>query len=179
MHARAQEGVYIYGPSEQVIICPLSFPQRALLRPAGRPSAPHNLAHCLQIRVTPLTTKKIEHQGIRVQLIGQIELAAERGSPHDFVSLGESAHSLANWGLQAGFWAPRWCMQIMAHAPHTEGCAHSCRLGRLCMRSRCGPPHPSLVMPAHTWCKLASAMPSTCAAVGRACFRPCWMARSA
>ncbi len=44
---------------------------------------------CPQVRITPLTTKKFEHQGIRVQLIGQIELASERGSPHDFVSLGE------------------------------------------------------------------------------------------
>lgn len=40
-----------------------------------------------EVRITPLTTKKFEHQGIRVQLIGQIELASERGSPHDFVSL--------------------------------------------------------------------------------------------
>ncbi|KXZ45685.1 hypothetical protein GPECTOR_51g670 [Gonium pectorale] len=39
------------------------------------------------IRVTPLTTKKFEHQGIRIQLIGQIELLSERGQPHDFVSL--------------------------------------------------------------------------------------------
>lgn len=29
------------------------------------------------------------HQGIRAQLIGQIELAAEQGQPHDFVLLGE------------------------------------------------------------------------------------------
>lgn len=41
-----------------------------------------------QIRVTPLTTgKKIEHQGIKVQLLGQIELASERGTHHEFVSL--------------------------------------------------------------------------------------------
>lgn len=44
---------------------------------------------CLQVRITPLTTKRVEHSGIKVQLIGQIELASERGSPHDFVSLGE------------------------------------------------------------------------------------------
>lgn len=43
----------------------------------------------LQVRITPLTTKRVEHSGIKVQLIGQIELASERGSPHDFVSLGE------------------------------------------------------------------------------------------
>lgn len=42
-----------------------------------------------QVRITPLTTKRVEHSGIKVQLIGQIELASERGSPHDFVSLGE------------------------------------------------------------------------------------------
>ena len=42
-----------------------------------------------QIRVTPLTTKKIDHQGIKVQLLGQIELITERGQPHEFVSLGE------------------------------------------------------------------------------------------
>lgn len=40
-----------------------------------------------EVRVTPLTTKKFEHQGIKVQLLGQIELASERGQPHEFVSL--------------------------------------------------------------------------------------------
>lgn len=40
-----------------------------------------------EIRVTPLTTKKIDHQGIKVQLLGQIELASERGQHHEFVSL--------------------------------------------------------------------------------------------
>jgi len=37
--------------------------------------------------------KKVEHQGIKVQLLGQIELASERGHPHDFVSLGARALS--------------------------------------------------------------------------------------
>ncbi|WIA10000.1 hypothetical protein OEZ85_010212 [Tetradesmus obliquus] len=40
-----------------------------------------------EVRITPLTTKRVEHTGIKVQLLGQIELASERGSPHDFVSL--------------------------------------------------------------------------------------------
>lgn len=40
-----------------------------------------------EVRITPLTTKRVEHSGIKVQLIGQIELASERGTPHDFVSL--------------------------------------------------------------------------------------------
>lgn len=37
-----------------------------------------------------MTTKKLEHQGIKIQLIGQIELVSERGTVHEFVSLGES-----------------------------------------------------------------------------------------
>jgi hypothetical protein len=45
--------------------------------------------HALQVRVAALTTKRVEHNGIRVQLLGQIELASERGHYHDFVSLGE------------------------------------------------------------------------------------------
>ena len=39
--------------------------------------------------MTPIPGKKVDHQGIRVQLLGEIELAAERGHPHEFVSLGE------------------------------------------------------------------------------------------
>jgi vacuolar protein sorting-associated protein 26 len=39
------------------------------------------------VKATPIPGKRADHQGIRVQLIGQIELAAERGHPHDFVSL--------------------------------------------------------------------------------------------
>ena len=41
-----------------------------------------------QVKVANIPGKKVEHQGIKVQLIGQIELATERGHPHDFVSLG-------------------------------------------------------------------------------------------
>lgn len=40
-----------------------------------------------QIRVTPVPGKRVEHQGIKVQLIGRIELASERGVRHDFLSL--------------------------------------------------------------------------------------------
>ena len=46
----------------------------------------------MQVRIVPLPGKRVEHQGVKVQLIGQIELAAERNAvrsnPHDFVSLG-------------------------------------------------------------------------------------------
>lgn len=53
----------------------------------------------LQVRVTPLTTKKFDHQGIKVQLLGVIELASERGVAHDFVSLGTSMilHQHQSW----------------------------------------------------------------------------------
>eukprot|EP00877_Chromochloris_zofingiensis_P012746 jgi/Chrzof1/7725/Cz02g34110.t1 len=40
-----------------------------------------------EVKITPLTTKRTEHSGIKVQLLGQIELASERGSFHDFVAL--------------------------------------------------------------------------------------------
>lgn len=40
------------------------------------------------MKVANVPGKKVEHQGIKVQLLGQIELASERGHPHDFVSLG-------------------------------------------------------------------------------------------
>ncbi|KAK9821137.1 hypothetical protein WJX81_006664 [Elliptochloris bilobata] len=40
-----------------------------------------------EVKVANVPGKKVEHQGIKVQLLGQIELASERGHPHDFVSL--------------------------------------------------------------------------------------------
>lgn len=52
---------------------------------------------CLQVRVTPVTTKKVEHQGIKVQLLGQIELASERGQPHEFLSLGKPGGWVVGW----------------------------------------------------------------------------------
>jgi hypothetical protein len=56
---------------------------------SGRQYMMHMLFPCPQVRVVALTTKRVEHSGIRVQLLGQIELASERGHYHDFVSLGE------------------------------------------------------------------------------------------
>ena len=43
----------------------------------------------LQIRVANTPGKKVEHQGIKVQLLGQIELKTDRGNPHDFLALGK------------------------------------------------------------------------------------------
>ena len=42
----------------------------------------------VQVKVANIPGKKVEHQGIKVQLLGQIELASERGHPHTFISLG-------------------------------------------------------------------------------------------
>lgn len=42
---------------------------------------------CGTIKVTPTPGKRVEHQGIRVQLVGEIELATERGHSHEFLSL--------------------------------------------------------------------------------------------
>lgn len=38
--------------------------------------------------MTPIPGRRTEHQGIRVQLLGEVELASERGHPHQFLSLG-------------------------------------------------------------------------------------------
>ena len=43
----------------------------------------------LQIRVANTPGKKVEHQGIKVQLLGQIELKTDKGNPHDFLALGK------------------------------------------------------------------------------------------
>lgn len=72
---------------------------------------------CLQVRVTPLTTKKVEHQGIKVQLLGQIELASERGQPHEFLSLGKPG------GWVVGWWASCRAVEVTPRAVH--GCMDS------------------------------------------------------
>ena len=47
----------------------------------------------MQVKVANIPGKKVEHQGIKVQLLGQIELASERGHPHTFISLGAPSHA--------------------------------------------------------------------------------------
>jgi len=49
----------------------------------------------MQVKVANIPGKKVEHQGIKVQLLGQIELASERGHPHTFISLGSSLDTCA------------------------------------------------------------------------------------
>ena len=56
----------------------------------------------MQVKVANIPGKKVEHQGIKVQLLGQIELASERGHPHTFISLGAPSCSMAYcWAASA------------------------------------------------------------------------------
>lgn len=41
-----------------------------------------------QVHLTPAAGKKVEHQGIKVELLGTIELFFDRGNTYDFVQMG-------------------------------------------------------------------------------------------
>jgi vacuolar protein sorting-associated protein 26 len=41
-----------------------------------------------QVNITPTAGKKIEHQGIKVELLGTIELFFDRGNTYDFCAMG-------------------------------------------------------------------------------------------
>ena len=43
-----------------------------------------------EIHVTPAPGKKVEHQGMKVELLGTIELFFDRGNTYDFCAMGES-----------------------------------------------------------------------------------------
>ena len=46
-------------------------------------------AHCgAQVHLTPAAGKKVDHQGIKVELLGTIELFFDRGNTYDFVAIG-------------------------------------------------------------------------------------------
>lgn len=42
---------------------------------------------CGDVVIVPVGGKKVDHQGVKVQLIGEIELASEKGHPSEFVCL--------------------------------------------------------------------------------------------
>lgn len=44
-----------------------------------------------QVHLTPAAGKKVEHQGVRLELVGTIELLTDRGNTYDFVSMGAPA----------------------------------------------------------------------------------------
>uniref|UniRef100_A0A7S3R0N7 Vacuolar protein sorting-associated protein 26 n=1 Tax=Dunaliella tertiolecta TaxID=3047 RepID=A0A7S3R0N7_DUNTE len=47
------------------------------------------------VKITPVTTKKLEHMGIKAQLLGRIDVASERGAKQEFMSM---ARGLAGSG---------------------------------------------------------------------------------
>ena len=64
----------------------------------------------VQIKIANPPGKKIDHHGIKVQLLGQIELATERGHPQDFLGLGA---------------ANMRCISTCCQAPVAESCLAS------------------------------------------------------
>lgn len=78
------------------LLCPTALPLQCLLqRPlllatASRQPAPCP-THIKDLRKVSLAlknpNKRLEHQGIKVEFIGQIELYYDRGNHHEFVSL--------------------------------------------------------------------------------------------
>ena len=50
------------------------------------PLPPPTTTRTIQVHVA-LKGKKLEHQGIRVEFVGQIEMFYDRGNHHDFLSL--------------------------------------------------------------------------------------------
>jgi len=53
------------------------------------------------VHLTPAAGKKVDHQGIKVELLGTIELFFDRGNTYDFVAMGARVA-----GLRAS--RPRW-----------------------------------------------------------------------
>ena len=51
----------------------------------------------VQVRVSVVPGKKTEPQGIKVQLLGQIELKSERSNPSEFTSLGTPGVLCGTW----------------------------------------------------------------------------------
>ena len=96
--------VHWHANSRLQLACKSSLRHCCLFNTPLLPETPSlHISWRLQVKATPIPGKRADHQGIRVQLIGQIELAAERGHPHDFVSLGEQylgiRVSVSSWPL--------------------------------------------------------------------------------
>jgi vacuolar protein sorting-associated protein 26 len=56
-----------------------------------------------RVVVTPVPGRRVEHLGVRVQLLGAVELAAERGAPHEFLSLVRDLAPPGQLTAQASF----------------------------------------------------------------------------
>lgn len=55
------------------------------------------------VKVIPMPGKRVEHQGIRVQLVGEVELSSDRGNPHEFLSLVRDLAPPGEFISQASF----------------------------------------------------------------------------
>ena len=81
-------------------------------------------SHCYwllpQVRVVAPPGKRVEHQGIKIELLGQIELFVDRGSFYDFISLGTTTF-LTEWRAAA----PLCQATRMIHVYDLCSCAYS------------------------------------------------------
>jgi vacuolar protein sorting-associated protein 26 len=72
-----------------------------------------------EVRIDPVPGKKVEHTGVKIELLGQIELYFDRGSFYDFTSLGElqnlqlQKHGLWNWKCPFGFTQVLTLLELM------------------------------------------------------------------
>jgi hypothetical protein len=58
-----------------------------------------------KIRVTPPPGKRLEHAGIKVRLIGRVELPSDRGGKHEFVSLVRDLSPPGELGAPVSFFS--------------------------------------------------------------------------
>jgi hypothetical protein len=61
-----------------------------------------------EVRIDPVPGKKVEHTGLKIELLGQIELYFDRGSFYDFTSLGELQHLQLQKHLDCGTGMSVW-----------------------------------------------------------------------
>lgn len=50
-----------------------------------------------QVKVANVPGQKVDHNGVKVQLLGQVELASERGNPSDFLALSAPLLPSPTW----------------------------------------------------------------------------------
>ena len=75
----------------------------------------------VQVRVSVVPGKKTEHQGIKVQLLGQIELKSERSNPSEFTSLGTPGVLCGAWEGKRGNVASS-CSDLPGYARGAVSC---------------------------------------------------------
>lgn len=71
--------------------------RRALQRRCGSTLVARLRLAYAQVHLSPAQGKKIDHQGIKVELLGTIELFFDRGNTYDFVSMCTCALARRRW----------------------------------------------------------------------------------